>query len=260
MVCTCNHLPGLKNQTIEVEIDKESEFFNKYIREEGEYDVFDERAYIRLLGLIKKRLNPISGKKWLDMGCGTGAFTSKLKKFDGSISGVDISEESIKVAKFKNKNFSFYCEDIRNTTLESGSFDFVIFSGVLHHLKEYNIIHDALKEAFRLLKPGGYVFSFDPHECSPAMFLYRDPRSPLYSSKDKTENEILMSRKKLQHELKFVGFDKIIIEGISGITYKKVPGKAVFLLPLYNFLDKILQHSPFENLLGTFLIASATKP
>ena len=243
-----------------MEIEKESVFFDQYIREEGEYDVFDKGAYKRLLGVIKKRLKPLPGKKWLDMGCGTGAFTSKLTKFGGSISGIDISEESISVARQKNNDVSFYCEDIRNTSFESGSFDFVIFSGVLHHLSEYEIIHTALAEAFRLLKPGGYVFSYDPNAWSPAMFLYRDPRSPLYSSKDKTENEILMNREKLFIELRSVGFKNILIEGISGITYKKVPGKAVVLLPLYNFFDKILQYSPFENVLGTFLIASAIKP
>ncbi len=243
-----------------MQIEKESAFFDEYIREEGEYDVFDEGAYKRLIGLIKKRLNPLPGKKWLDMGCGTGAFTTRLSKFGGLILGVDVSEESIKVARIKNQDVSFYCEDIRNTSFESGSFDFVIFSGVLHHLSEYEIIHTALTEAFRLLKPGGYIFSYDPNAWSPAMFLYRDPRSPFYSSKDKTENEILMNRKKLSSELRSVGFKNILIEGISGITYKKVPGKAVVLIPLYNFFDRILQYSPFEHLLGTFLIASAIKP
>ena len=48
------------------------------------------------------------------MGCGTGAFTSKLMNYNLDISGVDISPESIKLAKKLYPNISFTIGDIEN--------------------------------------------------------------------------------------------------------------------------------------------------
>ena len=74
-------------------------------------------------------------------------------------------------------------------------------SGVLHHLTTPASRVQSLREALRLLKPGGHFLSYDPNAASPSMFLYRDPRSPLYSKVGKTDNEVLLSRGQIASEL-----------------------------------------------------------
>ncbi len=93
------------------------------------------------------------------------------------------------------------------------------------------------------------------------MWLYRDPRSPLYSSKGKTANEVLLTRQNLRDELGEAGFSLVSIRGTSGISFRYVEDRfARLLLPLYNLYEEIIRFSPLENRLGTFLVSVATKP
>jgi hypothetical protein len=93
------------------------------------------------------------------------------------------------------------------------------------------------------------------------MWLYRSPRSPLFSSLGKTENEVLLSRKALLSELEQAGFIDITVQGLSGITFRFVESKlARAMLPVYNLYELLMMLSPFQRTLGTFLISCAFKP
>jgi SAM-dependent methyltransferase len=118
-----------------------------------------------------------------------------------------------------------------------------------------------MREAWRILRPGGRLFAFDPNAHSPSMFLYRDPRSPLYSSEGKTENEVLLTRDEITGELAESGFISVRVRGLSGTTFKYVKGRvARLLLPAYAIYEELVRLSPWEAQLGTFLISTATKP
>ena len=86
-------------------------------------------------------------------------------------------------------------------------------SGVLHHLTTPASRVQSLREALRLLKPGGHFLSYDPNAASPSMFLYRDPRSPLFSKVGKTDNEVLLSRGQIASELESAGFSAVSASG-----------------------------------------------
>ena len=113
-----------------------------------------------------------------------------------------------------------------------------------------------------MLKPGGRFLSYDPNAASPSMFLYRDPRSPLYSQVGKTDNEVLLSRRQIASDLADAGFTDIRATGLSGIAYRYVEGGlARKFLPLYNHLyEPLIRWSPLQGILGTFVVATATKP
>ena len=118
-----------------------------------------------------------------------------------------------------------------------------------------------MREAWRILRPGGHLYAFDPNAHSPSMFLYRDPRSPLYSSEGKTENEVLLKSDELTGELRESGFAGVRVRGISGTTFKYVKGRvARLLLPAYAAYEELVRLSPWEGRLGTFLVSTATKP
>jgi ubiquinone/menaquinone biosynthesis C-methylase UbiE len=199
----------------------------------------------------------------LDCGCGSGAFTRRLRRFNLDLLGVDISPRSISSAQARatDPHERYLVGDITRLEMPDASIDIVVFSGVLHHFPDGELREKILSEAFRVLKPGGRVFAYDPSAHSPSMWLYRSPSSPFHSKIGKTDNEVLLTRKQLESELTRAGFDSIAVRGIGGITYNYVEGgMARKFLPLYNAYEKLLRLSPLENWLGTFLISFGRKP
>jgi SAM-dependent methyltransferase len=239
----------------------EVSFFDGFVGEHGDYDVLGDAAYRRLLSQFEILCEPRPGEVCIDCGCGTGAFTRRLLKFDLRLTGIDISPRSIDSAQARATRESYRVGDIMQLPMPDGGADISVYSGVLHHFPEPQFRRKILAEAFRVLKPGGRVFAFDPSAHSPSMWLYRSPSSPFYSRVGKTENEVLLTRDELAAELREAGFGDVRVRGVAGITYRYVEGRvARSLLPLYNVYERLLRMSPLENRLGTFLISSGKVP
>lgn len=103
---------------------------------------------------------------FLDFGCGIGnAATFFTKYFPLSkYEGVDISEDSIKIAtskKLKNCTFSNYDGNV--LPYKDNSFDIVFTAVVFHHI-DFKMHDKLLNEFYRILKKGGrfYIFEHNP--------------------------------------------------------------------------------------------------
>jgi ubiquinone/menaquinone biosynthesis C-methylase UbiE len=239
----------------------ESNFFDAFESKYGDYDVLGEMAYRRLLNRFEKEIKPGAGERCIDLGCGTGAFTRRLHAFHLQLTGIDISSRCIGLAKQKAISETYAVGELTNLDFETQSADIVVYSGVLHHISQRGERLRALQEGFRILRPNGRLFAYDPNKASPSMWLYRSPQSPFYSQVGKTENEVLLSRQETLEELSSSGFTNIRVEGLSGITFRFVESKAArAILPLYNAYEILMMLTPFQRRLGTFLISSASKP
>lgn len=241
-------------------LDREVKFFDEFA-DQADYDVLGERGYARLLAAFNEAVQPQEGQRCIDLGCGTGAFTRRLRVFGLDLLGIDISPRSIERARASEDGIRYEVGDIMATGLAVDSFDVAALSGVLHHITSSADRIRAMREAWRILRPGSRLFAFDPNAHSPSMFLYRDPRSPLYSSEGKTENEVLLKSDQLTRELRESGFANVRVYGVSGTTFKYVKGRvARLLLPAYAVYEELVRLSPWEGRLGTFLVSTATKP
>jgi len=245
-----------------MDIDKEISFFDRFELEHGDYDVLAEESYERILKAMFSGVRLRPRMTCVDLGCGTGAFTRRLGKLDLELTGVDISPRSIDRARAIGGGPEYVVGDVCDCPLCSSSYDIVTMSGVLHHLTTEAARVKSLREAFRLLKPGGRFLSYDPNSASPSMFLYRDPRSPFYSPLGKTENEVLLSRRQITSHLVAAGFSDARANGLSGIAYRYVEGRlAQRLLPIYNYVyEPLIRWSSLQGVLGTFVVATARKP
>ena len=62
-----------------MDIDKEVSFFDRFEAEHGDYDVLAEESYERILKAMFGGLKLRPGTTCVDLGCGTGAFTRRLR-------------------------------------------------------------------------------------------------------------------------------------------------------------------------------------
>lgn len=236
---------------------EEIDFFNKFVNKETTYDVIAEGGYNRLIKEFVSLTKPKKNDTIADFGCGTGGFTKEIKKLGLKVIGIDISPKCIKLAKKILKTNDFIVSDIENTELKNNSVDIIVLSGVLHHFKK---IDKVLKESFRVLKKKGRIFAFDPHKKNPIMWLYRDKKSPFYSTKGITPNERLLEKKELCNVMKKIGFKKIVVKPISGITFRYVESRiGRYFLFLYNIIEKLFEKTGIEKKYGSLLLSYGVK-
>ena len=107
-------------------------------------------------------LKPNSGAKILDLACGKGRHARYLNQKGFDVTGIDLSEESIRYAsQYENETLSFFVHDMRRMLLIKG-FDFVfnLFTSFGYFVKEKDNLA-TLKAAADSLKNGGtFVLDF----------------------------------------------------------------------------------------------------
>ena len=99
----------------------------------------------------------------LEIGCGAGAATRKLSGLPNvsHVTATDLSPHLLARARELSKNLdnvTFAEADARSLEFEDDSFDIVVSHTVLCHVPEPQ---EALREAFRVLKPSGQIVVFD---------------------------------------------------------------------------------------------------
>ena len=103
---------------------------------------------------------PAQCKTAIDIGCGTGEFSRLLAERFESVIAIDLSPNSIEVAKQRSRPFSnldFQVADICQWEFPTERFDAIVSISTLHHLPIENLL-PKLKTA---LKPGGKLVILD---------------------------------------------------------------------------------------------------
>ncbi len=96
----------------------------------------------------------------LEIGCGIGRLAKPLSARVGRVVGVDLSEEMIRRGReycADRPNVELHRTDGSLAFLEAGSFDFVFSHIVFQHVPRKAYVERYLRDAHRLLKPGGIL-------------------------------------------------------------------------------------------------------
>jgi SAM-dependent methyltransferase len=139
---------------------------DKAVRFSGKDSEFFVSAKGDLLKRLLCRLGISTPIRILDVGCGTGSLHSKLKTAGMQVSGVDLSNTSLLVAKSSNPDIEYTLFDGTRLPFEDGSFDVALAVCVFHHVDTYKR-ENLLAEMARSVRVGGAMFIIEHNPVNP---------------------------------------------------------------------------------------------
>lgn len=141
------------------EIDKFSRIAHKWWDKEGEFKPLHDINPLRLQ-FIRSHAD-LGGKKVLDVGCGGGILTEALAAHAAHVTGIDMAEKSLKIARLHAlegglDNIAYRLVSVEALAEEMPeAFDVVTCMEMLEHVPDPAAI---VRACARLAKPGGTLF------------------------------------------------------------------------------------------------------
>ena len=169
----------------------ESHVNNEYYTsaERGTAAYFDEierrryRWHYHLVDLFRE-LRGSSGKL-LEIGCGIGMDSVQLAKVGFDVTGVDLTESAIEIARvharLRGVPIEFHTGNAEELGFADRTFRVVYSFGVLHHTPD---IRGALAEVHRVLEPGGKAYIMLYHRRSLVNLVHQAFRLPYESPRN----------------------------------------------------------------------------
>lgn len=133
----------------------------------------------------------------LDVGCGVGLAHGIYAEQFGSVTGADISTESLSIARSEYPDISYDLYDGQQLPYPENRFDVCTATCVMHHVDPLSW-GNFIREMVRVLKPGGVVVIFEHNPFNPVTRIVVN-RCPF------DEDAILISAKQLQAMVKSSG-------------------------------------------------------
>jgi len=156
----------------QAELDKFGALAARWWDPESEFKPLHAINPLRL-GWILQHAGPLDGKHIVDVGCGGGILAESLAQAGAHVTGIDLAEKSLTVAKLHGLE-SGVAVDYQAVSAEDlasekpGQFDIVTCMEMLEHVPDPASIVAACAA---LVKPGGWVF-FSTLNRNPKSFLF----------------------------------------------------------------------------------------
>ena len=141
------------------EIDKFQAIASRWWDRESEFKPLHDINPLRV-GYIEKHAQGLAGKRVVDIGCGGGILAEAMAQKGAEVTGIDMAEISLKVARMHLYESGLEI-DYQQVTAETfaeenqARFDVVTCLEMLEHVPDPGSVIDA---AARLLAPGGSLF------------------------------------------------------------------------------------------------------
>ncbi len=110
----------------------------------------------KLMALLIERLGGIPDEAALDIGCGTGGNMSFLKNYCVTVTGIDLSDDALALARNKHPGENFVKGDINKLRdlFAPASFSLISDFTVLYHSRIKSDLQ-TMRDIHHLLRPGG---------------------------------------------------------------------------------------------------------
>lgn len=163
-----------------------------------------EKKYI-LVPAIKRILSKFRGKKFIDIGCGSGYYSRLLAGMGYKVTGVDRSEEQLKIANLfeskKRLGINYIKDDItKMRRIKSNTFDIGLLNFVIIEITSVRNVGKVFKEAGRVIKNGGVLIigELHPHNFNKKSvtesFFLKDKKADYWSNAASGVSKALLVR------------------------------------------------------------------
>jgi 2-polyprenyl-3-methyl-5-hydroxy-6-metoxy-1,4-benzoquinol methylase len=206
--------------------------------------------WARRVKMLSIHLRP--GMTVLELGCGTGYFTQELARSGADVVAIDVSPELLEIARSNCSapNVRYQIENAYALNYPEAVFDSVIGSSVLHHLE----IAAALRNIYRVLKPGGTIYFTEPNMLNPQIAIQKNV--PLIKQKlGDSPDETAFFRWPLRRLLEQTGYRHVRIDPFD-FLHPKTP---VPLINRVNALGRFLENVPVISEFAGSLYIRAVK-
>lgn len=196
-------------------------------------------GYREKINIIKIFLESVSAKGYiLDVGSNTSGESEILFHLGYKIIPTDINEIALSFSKkrakqIRNEELFYFASDAHAIPIEGNSFENIVAFEVLHHMEELNTV---LSELYRVLLPGGHLFTLEPYAFNPYRRL-SEIRDFFQGTIEKSFSVSKLKKLFTKNGFEVISIRKVVL---TPSTWKKENAGAVksFLKDLYYFLAK----------------------
>lgn len=220
---------------------KKTSFYNQ------EYFQARDHLDLHLAESLKILIQDRGLKKILDVGCGTGQLVAFLNKNGFEAFGCDNTQEAIKQARKINSPQAIIQASATELPFKNNSFDLVTAVSLIEHL-EGKEPQDFIKESYRILKPGCFIFLITPNFDSPFRFIFG---KKWFGFSDPTHVQFFTPRS-LATLLKTQGFSNIKFRHKTAYNLPTNLHLPQFCRPLPKGLKNLLNYLMISSPLSTF--------
>ena len=167
--CLNCHMVYKTNLSPNTIVDSIKQTYNSYSEEEYyKMDVSRGKIFTKYLKKISKI---VDGNRLLDIGCGDGFFMEIASYYGFNVTGVEISDKPIDIAKKIRPNISqkIYKKTLKEASFPDNYFDIITLWDVFYY---FEAPCDEIQEIYRILKKGGLIV-IKIKNASVHLFLYK---------------------------------------------------------------------------------------
>ena len=143
---------------------------------------------------------PRPGQRLLDVGCGNGGFLLRARSAGWDVVGLDFDPKAVDTAR--KRGLDVYLGGIEIFEGKQNQFDVITLSHVIEHVHDPNCV---LRNCFRLIKPGGYLWIETPILSAEGHKLYGQNWRGL----EPPRHIVIFTSDSLRYALYNAGFKKI---------------------------------------------------
>lgn len=159
-------------------------------------NIMEKERLNRTWNLIQELSNP-KDKIAVDLGCGAGVFSRKMRDAGAKVDAVDISTNALKALKEHDiKDINPLQDYVPQTILKDDFYDIVVCTEIIAYLTSNSDHRLFFAELSRLVKPNGYVV------CSTALDINTQNAAQTFANL--AETELLINKWSLGHHLLYI--------------------------------------------------------